>query len=30
LLTVAEIGRKWVIAVDDFDSEELIATPAQS
>jgi len=29
LLTVAEIGRKWVIAVDDFDSEELIATPPQ-
>jgi len=30
LLTTAEIGRQWVIAVDDFDSEELTALSPQA
>ena len=29
LLTTAEIGRQWVIAVDDFNSEELTASSPQ-
>jgi acyl-CoA dehydrogenase len=30
LLTTAEIGRQWVIAVDDFNSEELAALSPQA